>query len=164
MCVKNNVGKWSDFSIRSIENSEPVSVSFVLFSLCLALVVHLHLLSSEVELITVNGDHAHRAHDLTALRLSGPGKNIIQAVVPIRVSHHRIGSGGGLLLVFDGLDVLKSTLTVFLLLVVLVARLLLSGGTGRCLASLHDIVNNLTVRDKDIARLKGGVRPSDGLL
>ena len=153
MCVKNNVGEWSDFSIRTIENSEPVSVSFVLLSLCLALVVHLHLFSSEVELITVNGDHAHRAHDLTALRLGGPGKNIIQAVVPIRVSHHWVGSGGGygLLLVFNGLDVLKNALTVFLLLVVLGARLLLSGGTGRCLASLHDIVNNLTVRDKDIA-------------
>ena len=166
MCVKKNVGKWSDFSIRSIENSEPVSVSFVLLSLCLALVVHLHLLSFEVELITVNGDHAHRAHDLTALRLGGPAENIIQAVVPIGVSLHRVGSGGspGPLLVFNGLDVLKNALAVFLLLVVLGARLLLSGGTGRCLASLHDIVNNLTVRDKDIAALKGGIRPSNGLL
>ena len=119
-----------------------------------------------MELITVNGDHAHRAHDLTALRLSGPGKNIIQAVVPIRVSHHWVGSGGGhgLLLMLNGLDVLKNALAVFLLLVVLVACLLLSGGTGRCLASLHDIVNNLRVRDKNIAGLKGGVRPSDGLL
>ena len=164
--MKNNVGKWPDFSIRSIENSEPVSVSFVLLSLCLALVVHLHLLSSEVELITVNGDHAHRAHDLTSFRLCGTGKNIIQAVVPIGVSLHWVGSSGGSgpLLVFNGLDVLKNALAVFLLLVVLVARLLLSGGTGRCLASLHDIVNNLTVRDKDIARLKGGIRLSNGLL
>ena len=43
----------------TFENREFVSVSFVLFALCLALVVHLHLLSFEVELITVNGDHAH---------------------------------------------------------------------------------------------------------
>ena len=165
--MKNNVGKWPDFSISTVENSEPVSVSFVLLSLCLALVVHLHLLSFEVELITVNGDHAHRTHDLTALRLGGTGENIIQAVVPIGVSLHWVGSGGGTWpksRLFNGLFMFEHTLTVLLLLVVLGARLLLSGGTGRCLASLHDIVNNLRVRDKNIAGLKGGVRPSDGLL
>ena len=148
-----NGSNWSDLSIVPSENGELVSVSFVLFALCLAFVVHLHLLSFEVELITVNGDHAHRAHDLTALRLGGPAENIIQAVVPVGVSLHWFGSGGGPgpFVVFNGLGVLKSALTVLLLLALLGARLLFSGGSRRCLAPLHDIVNDLRVRDKDIA-------------
>ena len=150
----------------TFENREFVSVSFVLFSLCLALVVHLHLLSFEVEFITVNGDHAHRAHDLSALRLGGPTENIIQAVVPVGVSLHWLSSCGGPrpLLLLNGLNVFKGALTVFLLLIVLSACLLFSGGSRGSLASLHDIINDLTVSDEDIASWKGGIRLSNSLL
>ena len=118
-----------------------------------------------MELITVYGNHAHRAHDLTALRLGGPAENIIQAVVPIGVSLHWLGScgGPGLLLILNGLYMFEHAFTVLLLLVVLGARFLLFGGSRRCLASLHDILNNLRFRDENIARLQGGIRPSNGL-
>ena len=64
----------------------------------------------------------------------------------------------------NGLNMFKGALTVFLLLIVLSACLLLSGGSRWSLASLHDIINDLTVSDENIACWQGGIRLSNSLL